>query len=317
MATTLFSDQANLNLNRAFFNFNSSDMTNYIFQLPDTRDLSYCLYGPGDGHPVLYFHGTPSSRLEPSLLMAYGIDIEMLLLKYNLQLIAIDRPGMGLSTFNPAGDFISFAKDVHILSQHLKIEQCKVLCWSGGGPFALSIANEFPRIIQKVYIITGFTLNFNKHVFKKMHGNKLYFGAARYIPYFLRLMMNFVARKKPSTPIPKIISKLPASDHRLMTDVKRLRQVSATTLQEACRQGSKGAVYEAQLYFKDYVYNLKDLLQPVHFWWGNEDNVVIRLHPEAVEQDVQNHIMHYKQNEGHFSIYIHCIEEVLQTIANT
>jgi hypothetical protein len=54
----------------------------------------------------------------------------------------------------------------------------------------------------------------------------------------------------------------------------------------------------------------------VHYWWGDEDNVVIRLHPEAVEQQVPDHIMHYKHNEGHLSIYIHCMEEVLETISH-
>ncbi|WP_018617335.1 alpha/beta hydrolase [Segetibacter koreensis] len=294
----------------------SSPNVSHIFQLPDERDLCYCLYGPGDGQPVLYFHGTPSSRLEPSLPAAYGIDIETLLLQYKVQLIAIDRPGMGLSTFNPSGDFISFAQDVNLLLQHLKIKQCKVMCWSGGGPFALAIADQFKEMIQAVFIITAFTVSFSSDsVFSKMHRNKFYFGAARYIPSVSRILMNLVSRKKPSKPIPQIISKLPAADHQLITNVKTLRHVSATTLQEGCRNGSKGAVYEAQLYFKDYGYHLKDIQQPVHFWWGNEDNVVIRLHAEAVEQQVANHTMHYKQNEGHLSIYFHYIEEVLETIS--
>ena len=293
-------------------------MIDNIFQLPDNRNLSYCLYGMSSGQPVLYFHGTPSSRLEPSLLYAYSIDIESLLFKYKLQLIAIDRPGMGLSTFNPAGDFVSFAQDVNLLLQDLKIKQCKVLCWSGGGPFALAMAHECKVVIQAVYIITGFTLSFGAdNVFSKMHGNKLYFGSAKYFPRLLKLIMKLVARKAPTKPIPRMISRMPDVDHKLLADVAKLKQVSATTLQEACRQGSKGAVYEAQLYFRDYGFKLKEIYQPVHFWWGNEDNVVIQLHAEAVEQQAPNHVMHYKQNEGHLSIYINCVEEVLQMIAAT
>jgi len=293
-------------------------MTQYTFQLPDGRDLSYCVYGPGDGEPVLYFHGTPSSRLEPLLLNAYEKDFEALLIKYQLCVIAMDRPGMGLSSFNPHGDFISFARDVQLLCEHLKVEKCKVLCWSGGGPFALAIAHEHKKLVQAVYIITGFSLGFSeKNLFKKMHGNKLYFGAARYIPAIARLVLNIVTRQKHIKPIPRIISRLPESDHSLMTEVKRLQQISTTTLQEACRQGSKGAVYEAALYFKNYGYILKNIEQPVHFWWGNEDNVVVEAHAKAIEQQVQNAFMHYKQNEGHLSIYIHCIEEVLQTISAT
>lgn len=292
-------------------------MTDHIFLLPDYRKLSYCIYGPDDGQPVLYFHGTPSSRLEPSLVNGYGSDIELWLIKYKIKLIAIDRPGMGLSTFNPGGDFISFAKDVNLLLDNLKIKKCKVLCWSGGGPFALAMANEYKEVIHSIYIITGFTLSFRGKVFSKMHGNKLYFGAARFIPRVLTWLMKLVAGKEPKKPIPQIISKMPDVDHKLLADVERLKVVSATTLQEACRQGSRGAVYEAGLYFKDYGFDLKEIYQPVHFWWGNEDNVVIRLHPEAVEQQVPNHLVHYKQNEGHLSIYINHMEEVLQTIANT
>lgn len=293
-------------------------MIDNIFKLPDNRDLSYCLYGMNGGQPVLYFHGTPSSRLEPSLLSAYSIDIEELLFKYKLQLIALDRPGMGLSTFNPAGDFVSFAQDVDLLLKNLKIKQCKVLCWSGGGPFALMMASECKEVIQAVYIITGFTTSFGAdEVFDKMHGNKLYFGSAKYVPGLLRMVMRLVVRKAPTKPIPRWISRMPEVDHKLMADVTKLKQVSATTLQEACRQGSRGVVYEARLYFKDYGFKLKDIPQPVYFWWGNKDNVVIRLHAEGVEQQVPNHVMHYRQNEGHLSIYINCIKEVLQTIAAT
>ena len=54
--------------------------------LPDGRGLGYAEFGPPDGPAVLYFHGWPSSRLEPAILGAGGVRI-----------IAVDRPGYGLS----------------------------------------------------------------------------------------------------------------------------------------------------------------------------------------------------------------------------
>src|SRR6476620_736626 len=91
-----------------------SKCMNQTFTLPDGRQLGYCLYGESEHQPCLYFHGTPSSRLEPQLLGAYDVDLNLLLYKAELFLIAIDRPGMGLSTFNPKGDFLSFAADVQL-----------------------------------------------------------------------------------------------------------------------------------------------------------------------------------------------------------
>src|SRR4051812_15852723 len=144
----------------------------HFLTLTDGRKLSYALYGPANGKPVLYFNGTPSSRLEPLLLNAYNKDLEQMLQQYNIQLIAIDRPGIGLSTYNPHNSFQSFAGDVVQLAAHLHIAQADVSGWSGAGPFALSLAFHYPELIKGVYLVTTFTRSFSEEgVFKVMHAN--------------------------------------------------------------------------------------------------------------------------------------------------
>jgi pimeloyl-ACP methyl ester carboxylesterase len=292
-------------------------MIEEVFQLPDKRNLGYALYGPGDGQPVIYFHGTPSSRLEPSLVTAFGINLDALLVKYNIQLIAVDRPGMGISSFNPTGNFTSFADDVVSLLRFLKVDKAQALCWSGGGTFALAITNRYPHIIQAVNIIAGFTLSFDKPgVFKAMKSNKYYFGSARKISGILKFIMNVFIRKGAKRPLPQWISGLPDVDHTLIKDPNKFKRLAEATLQEACKQGSKGAVYEAALYFHHPGYELKEIKQPVHFWWGTSDTAVINLHAEAVEQQVKNAVMHYKKDDGHLSIFINYLQEALQTIVS-
>ena len=127
--------------------------------------------------------------------------------------------------------------------------------------------------------------------------------------------MNYVLRKKWLRPMPRFISILPEVDTKLMEDVMKFRHVAAVTAQEAIHDGARGAVYDAALYFKDYGYDLKQLKQPVHYWWGTEDNAVIRLHAEAVEKNAPLAFVSYKANEGHLSIYINYFEEVLKTIS--
>src|SRR3954471_1012739 len=99
----------------------------YFLDLKDGRKLSYVLYGPVNGKPVFYFHGTPSSRLEPLLLNVHNKDLEQLLQQYNIHLIALDRPGLGLSTYNSNNSFQSFACDVAQLAAHLHITRAGVL----------------------------------------------------------------------------------------------------------------------------------------------------------------------------------------------
>ena len=80
-------------------------MTDLTFSLADGRLLGYAFYGPEGGRPVLYLHGTPSSRLEPLIINIWGHSLTDLLQQYNIRLIAVDRPGMGLSTFDAARNF--------------------------------------------------------------------------------------------------------------------------------------------------------------------------------------------------------------------
>lgn len=288
----------------------------YFLTLTDGRKLSYALYGPANGKPVFYFHGTPSSRLEPLLLNAHNKDLEQLLKQYKVQLIAVDRPGMGLSTYNPRNSFQSFAGDVAQLATHLSIPAACVLGWSGAGPFALSLAFHYPALIRGVYLITSFTRSFSEDgVFKVMHANKYYFGTARYAPGLLRAVLNTVSRKPSDKPMPKWLSGLPEADYQCMNTSEAIQQLSIVSICESCINGSRGAVQEAALYFNPTGYSIAQIQQPIHFWWGTVDNVVPAVHPKAIVATAPDATMHYKEGEGHLSIYIHYFEEVLETIA--
>ena len=292
-------------------------LNQHFLTLADKRKLSYALYGPANGKPVLYFHGTPSSRLEPLLLNVYNKNLTQLLQQNNIQLIAVDRPGLGLSTYNAHNSFLSFANDVAQLAAHLQLTTTSVLGWSGAGPFALSLAFHYPQLIKAVYLITTFTRSFSEPgVFKVMHANKYYFGAARYVSPLLKTAMNIVSSKPADSPAPNWLLGLPKVDYDYIKEPEGYKHLTAVTICEACVKGSKGAVQEASLYFNKAEYNIAQIQQPVHYWWGTADNTVPIVHPKAIEEKVPNAHMYYKEEEGHLSIYIRCFEEVLQTIAN-
>lgn len=291
-------------------------MRQNTIQLPDGRILSYAVHGAQEGWPVVYFHGTPSSRLEPLLPFIYGVDVYHLLQQHKLWLLAVDRPGMGRSTFHAQANFFSVADDVAYVLRQLNITRCSVLCWSGGAPFALALAHRFPRIINAVFIIAGFTIPFTKaHVFRLMGRNKLYFGAARQAPCFMRWIMNWFMKQEIKNSPPKSFTGLPDVDYRYLSNRRQYKHLAAITTQEACRYGARGAVHEAALYFRNFGFHLRQIQQPVYYWWGGEDKTVIRQHPKAVQQYAPQSKILFKPREGHLSIYIRYMGEVLHTIA--
>ena len=290
-------------------------MTDLTFELADGRMLGYALYGPETGQKVFYLHGTPSSRLEPQLLNIWGKRLAQLLQQYNLQLIAVDRPGMGLSSFDNDRSYTSVAADALALLQHLGVQSCPVLCWSGGGPYALTLAQQFPQVVTTVCIIAGISSSFgNEDVYAHMGWNKLYFNTARQAPMLLQGTFEAIKRTTLSTPPSQSLYDLSNVDYALVKDVDSINQLLELTIKEALHTDNKGAVQEAQLYFEPLPYTLSEIRVPVHFWWGTEDNVVTYIHAKNMERQLPHVTPHYKAGEGHLSIYVNYFEEVLQVL---
>jgi pimeloyl-ACP methyl ester carboxylesterase len=284
--------------------------------LPDQRKLGFALYGPASGAPLLYFHGSPSSRLEPLLLQEFGQNLDAMLLHSHVRLIAVDRPGMGLSTFNPNGSFLSFADDVKILAHQLFISSCPVLCWSGGGPYALAVAHRCPALITKVGIIAGISHYFDTTVFRQMGVNKWYFRMAKFSPWLLRRTLNILRTKTINRPIPLKLTGFAQVDYELIKDVKHMNTLADLTLKEACRNGTQGAVYEARLYCRELGFSIAGIQQTVHYWWGNLDSSVSIIHAETVEKEISSAIMHYHKGEGHLSMFQKGFPEALHILLN-
>lgn len=114
--------------------------------LPDGRSLGFADFGHPTGVPLFYFHGTMSSRLEARLLDLAARDV-------GVRLIAVDRPGMGLSTWHEARSLRSWADDVSHLANHLRLERFGVAGWSGGGAYAAAVASVLGDRVTRLTLI--------------------------------------------------------------------------------------------------------------------------------------------------------------------
>lgn len=127
-------------------------MSSQVISLPGGRQLGYTIIG--EGKPIVYFHGTASSRLEVLLLKELADN-------QKLKIIGIDRPGYGLSTFKSRKNLQDFNDDVNFLTQQLGIERFGVLGWSGGSAFALAYLAFFPERTTRTVIVGAPSLPFD------------------------------------------------------------------------------------------------------------------------------------------------------------
>ncbi|MEO6627366.1 MAG: alpha/beta hydrolase [Aquihabitans sp.] len=116
--------------------------------LHDGRTLGYDEVGASDGPAVLYVHGSPDSR------RARHPD-DAIVEQMGIRLVAVDRPGAGLSSPNAGGTIGSFASDAIALADHLGIATWRPLAWSAGSVFALAIAAKHPDRVDRLAVAAG------------------------------------------------------------------------------------------------------------------------------------------------------------------
>jgi pimeloyl-ACP methyl ester carboxylesterase len=115
---------------------------------PDGRIVAWAEVGPEDGHPIVSFPGTPTSRFAiRSDLRAY--------LDRDVRMIITERPGFGASTRLPAHGFLEPADDVAAILDDLAVERANLWGGSGGAPYLLAFAQRHGDRAVAATIVSG------------------------------------------------------------------------------------------------------------------------------------------------------------------
>jgi pimeloyl-ACP methyl ester carboxylesterase len=122
--------------------------TTFELALRDGRTLSYCLYGPGQGVPVLFHYGTPGVRLlAPQAVRAAE--------RHRIRLLVADRPGYGGSTRRPGRRVVDVVDDIVQLVDALGWDKFVTWGGSGGAPHALACAALLAGRVRRCASVVG------------------------------------------------------------------------------------------------------------------------------------------------------------------
>lgn len=279
--------------------------------LPDGRKLAYAQFGKPEGHPVLYFHGSPSSRLEPHL---YGDD---LFSHFGLRIIAPDRPGMGQSDFQSGRGFSDWPKDVLVLANALDLEKFSVLGNSGGCGYAAACASSIPERLRAVAIVSGaWRMDLPEAMHNLPPQLRLLWNLARQAPFLLspmlRMMRNaFKAGREQIMAQQK--KGLPPSDYAVMEQPGRL-EAFVEMFNEAMSQGVKGPVWDMRLYVREWDFDLEEIAFPLHLFHGEQDpQVPIALVRRIMRSLPDARLITYPE-DGHLSTFTNHIGEIAEAL---
>jgi pimeloyl-ACP methyl ester carboxylesterase len=274
--------------------------------LPDGRRLAYAEYGEPGGRPVMYFHGAPSSRLEPLLI---GDDV---LSRLGLRVIAPDRPGMGGSDFQPKRGFSDWPKDVVALADALGLGQFAVLGNSGGGGYVAVCAARIPERLSAAVIVSGgWRMDWPEAKNNVPFVNRIVFILAAEAPLLLRLLLKLMLlspegeREKELAQLKK---RVPAADYAAFAEPGRVEALGRM-IREAMRQGTKGAAWDMRLYVRKFDFRLDEIKMPVKMFHGERDvNSPIALVRRVVAELPTANLVTY-ENDAHLSTLCNHFDE--------
>jgi pimeloyl-ACP methyl ester carboxylesterase len=265
--------------------------------LEDDRHLGYAEYGPADGRPLLWFHGTPGARRQ------IAPDAREAAHTRGVRLIAVERPGIGASTPHRYASLLEWAADIEWLCDALDIELFAVAGLSGGGPYALACAHEMNGRVVAAAVLGGVAPS---------SGPEAVAGGTSTLTRVLSPIFRFA--HKPLDPIMRglvraleplgeraidaFASMMPPGDQRVFAD-PAVRRMFQDDIQRGSRRYMQAAFLDAILFGREWGFSLEDIRVPIHLWYGDSDNIVPVEHGEHIAAKIPQSVLRVREEEGH------------------
>jgi pimeloyl-ACP methyl ester carboxylesterase len=280
------------------FDLSATSPSAQKIQLRDGRTLGYTEYSPPGWKTLFYFHGHPGSRVEAGFLADQAK-------KLSVRLIGIDRPGMGLSTFQPHRRFLDWPADVIELADILEINHFAVAGLSGGSPYALACAYKIPGRLTTCGIISGVGrispfLSF----------------LSQWLPWLILpfIRRSFQNEEQAQKTLAKVSAKWIEADRKSLL-APGIKEIMAASLVEGLRQGTRGAAYEGTLLGRSWGFSLEEIeFHNIFLWHGELDKEV----PIAAARGIASKLPHcratYYSGEGHISLIVNHAPDILKVL---
>jgi len=267
-------------------------------QLHDGRMLGYAEYGSSEGNALFYFHGHPGSRFEARFLATQAE-------QKAIRLVGVDRPRMGLSTYQAGRRILDWPDDVVELADHLRIDRFSVVGLSGGSPYALACAYKIPDRLMSCGIVSG-----------AGHVSRFIAFLSQWLPWILLPLTSrfFQDETRAQKSLARFAGRWVEPDRKSLLQ-SGVQELMAASLVEAFRQGTKGAAYDGMLLGGSWGFKLEVITLPaISMWHGGLDT----MSPIAAARAVASRIPHckatYYPDEGHISVIVNHGEEILTTL---
>lgn len=268
--------------------------------------------GDPSGTPLIYFHGTPSCRLESAFADTLAVEL-------GIRLVSFDRPGYGESQPGPFS-LASIARVTGQLADELGIERFATNGQSGGGPFSLACGAVLGDRVTRVGVTSG------PGPFLEVPGMLDVLddndrAAMALLPDEAAAAVQFGVGFEPFRALGRatdaeILAGFKAMSSRrdgVLLDQPAYASALAGAMRSALVQGTSGAGWDNVAWCGPWDFDLGAIEQPVFLWYGDEDTFAPPVHGEWLDQHLPTATLVMRAGEGHMGVMEHA-REVLETL---
>ena len=282
-------------------------------ELGDGRQLWYLDEGDSDAVPVVFCHGSPGSRLAAA-------DHVRRVVERGGRIIAPDRPGLGHSDPEPGRSLAGWASDVADLMNALGIARFRVLAVSGGGPYALALAWALPDRVERAALLSSpgsFDIPGAMDGMARAH--RTTWLLARWQPRLLGWVVGrqmVALQRDPERFTQAIVDSTHGPDREALEqlDAEQRRSFILAPLEEALRQGPKGAVEDLRALRAPWGFGVQSISVPVHLWHGEQDDATPRQMGGWLAAMIPGAEAHFLPGEGHTSTILRHADEAFEAL---
>jgi pimeloyl-ACP methyl ester carboxylesterase len=282
-------------------------MPEHSLTLSNGLKLGYAEYGDPLGVVMFYFHGWPSSHVQGSLFDEQAK-------KLRIRLICPDRPGIGLSDFQPQRSLDDWPHTLEQLATHVGADNYHVMGWSGGGPYVLILALKMPKRLLSASIICGAPpLKFlgNREMswlYRVMIQLRHYFPAV--LGTVLRLG-GMIAKGSPAKAPLRWLMKLLGEEDRRVLLLPGIYDVVRDATLGALNRGARSVIADADIYLNEWGFEVSQINFPIRFWHGKQDKNIAWTYTERIASLIPAATTQWSDIDGHYSMPITHAEQVL------
>ena len=290
---------------------------NQILKLSNGRTLGYAEAGSPEGEPVFLFHGLHSSRLEV-------VFVDKKMKENGIRIIAIDRVGIGLSTFKEHHTLFDTVDDVEELARYLGIEKFSVLGTSSGAKYALACAYKIPKRLNAVFCLSsGVPIEFFNDDMPT--ANRVMLKVLQKVPWLIKpiFWLSFARLsqdpKKVDTFLGNIIYQLDKIDKELLVHNSDIKEQFAKQCKESYNQGADGNISDAKIDMlkSAWGFELEDInFSSIYAWHGSRDKGIPLSIAKILDERVKGIVFKSVEGEGHLTLIFDVLDEIIAKVKN-